>query len=50
MHPYKRSERVSHLLRKEVSEIIMSRIKDPRLGFLTVTDVDVTQDLKMARD
>jgi ribosome-binding factor A len=49
MLPYKRSQRVRHLLRAEVSEIIMKRIKDPRLGFLTVTDVDVTKDLKLAR-
>lgn len=49
MLPYKRSQRVSHLLKEEVSDIIMNRVKDPRLGFLTVTDVDVTDDLKMAR-
>jgi ribosome-binding factor A len=49
MLPYKRSQRVSHLLKEEVSDIIMNRVKDPRLGFLTVTDVEVTDDLKMAR-
>lgn len=49
MLPYKRSQRVGHLLRKELSDIIMNRVKDPRLGFLTVTGVDLTQDLKLAR-
>lgn len=49
MLPYKRSQRVSHLLREEISDIIMNRLKDPRLGFITVTDVDVTDDLKLAR-
>ncbi|GAB4389244.1 MAG: 30S ribosome-binding factor RbfA [Thermodesulfovibrionales bacterium] len=49
MLPYKRSQRVSHLLKKEISDIIMNRVKDPRLGFLTVTDVDLTADLKLAR-
>lgn len=49
MLPYKRSQRVGHLLKKEVSDIIMNRVKDPRLGFLTVTDVEVTEDLKLAR-
>lgn len=49
MLPYKRSQRVGHLLRKELSDIIMNRMKDPRLGFLTVTEVDLTQDLKLAR-
>jgi ribosome-binding factor A len=49
MLPYKRSKRVSQLIREEVSDIIMNRVKDPRLGFLTVTDADVTDDLKLAR-
>jgi ribosome-binding factor A len=49
MHPYKRSIRVSDLLREEIALIIMNRIKDPRLGFITVTSVKVTDDLKIAR-
>ena len=50
MLPYKRSQRVGHLLRAEVSDIILNRLKDPRLGgFLTVTDVEVTEDLRHAR-
>lgn len=49
MLPFKRSQRVNHLLREEVADIISNRVKDPRLGFLTVTDVDVTVDLKLAR-
>ncbi len=48
MLPYKRSQRVSHLLREEVSDIVLNRLKDPRLGFVTVTDVEVTSDLKIA--
>lgn len=49
MLPYKRSQRVSDLLRKEVADIIMYKLKDPRIGFITVTGVDVTDDIKMAR-
>lgn len=49
MFPYKRSQRVSDLLREEIAEIIMRRLKDPRLGFVTVTGVDITEDLKIAR-
>ena len=49
MLPYKRSQRVSDLLRQEIADIIMKRIKDPRLGFVTVTGVDITDDLKIAR-
>jgi ribosome-binding factor A len=48
MLPYKRSQRVSDLLREEIADIIMYKLKDPRVGFITVTGVDVTSDLKMA--
>lgn len=49
MLPFKRSQRVGDLLRKELSDIIMRRMKDPRIGFITVTGVNVTDDLKTAR-
>jgi ribosome-binding factor A len=49
MLPYKRSQRVSDLIREEVADIIMYRLKDPRIGFVTVTGVEMTEDLKMAR-
>ncbi|MGE5893454.1 MAG: 30S ribosome-binding factor RbfA [bacterium] len=49
MHPYKRSTRVNDLLREEIALILMRRIKDPRIGFVTVTAVEVTDDLKIAR-
>ncbi len=49
MHPYKRSARLNILMREEIADIVMRRIKDPRLGFVTVTDVALTDDLKLAR-
>lgn len=49
MLPYKRADRVGDLLREEVSEIIIKKIKDPRVGFVTVTAVKVTDDLSIAR-
>ncbi len=49
MLPYKRSQRVKDLLKEEIAEIIQRRLKDPRVGFLTVTRVEVTEDLKLAR-
>lgn len=49
MLPYKRSERVSDLIRQEIADIIMNRLKDPRIGFITVTGVDMTSDLKSAK-
>lgn len=49
MLPYKRSQRVGDLLREEIADIIIYRLKDPRIGFITVTGVDVTDDIKIAR-
>jgi ribosome-binding factor A len=49
MLPYKRSQRVGDLIREEVADIIMYRLKDPRIGFVTVTGVDMSPDMKMAR-
>lgn len=49
MLPYKRSQRVSDLIREEVADIIMYRLKDPRIGFVTVTGAEMTADLKLAR-
>ncbi len=48
MLPYKRSQRVGDLLREEIADIIIHKIKDPRLGFITVTGAEVTDDLKIA--
>jgi len=45
----KRLERVNQLIKEEVSTLLQRELKDPRLGFVTVTEVDVTADLKLAR-
>ena len=37
-----RANRVGEQMKKELSEIIGRKIKDPRIGFVTVTDVEVT--------
>jgi ribosome-binding factor A len=46
----RRTERVNELLRHEVSELVGRELKDPRLGsgLLTVTEVDVSPDLRNA--
>ncbi len=49
MHPYKRSTRVGDLLREEIADITMHKLKDPRLGFITVTEVQVSDDLRHAK-
>ncbi len=48
MHPYKRSVRVSDLIREEVTDIVMNKIKHKTLGFLTITGAKVSDDLKHA--
>ncbi len=44
-----RMERVRELMKQEISKIILEDIKDPRVGFVTVTKVTVTSDLRSAR-
>jgi len=45
----KRLERVNQLIKEEISLLLQREIKDPRLGFVTVTEVDTTADLKQAK-
>lgn len=40
--------RVGEEIKKELSQMIQSELKDPRIGFVTVTDVEVTGDLSEA--
>lgn len=44
-----RPNRVGEQMKKELTEIIGRKIKDPRIGFVTVTDVQVTGDLQQAK-
>jgi ribosome-binding factor A len=46
---FKRSERVSDQMKREIADILMRKIKDPRIGFVTVTDVEVADDLRNAK-
>jgi len=43
-----RIARVEELLKREISSIIQGDLQDPRIGFVTVTKVSVTKDLKHA--
>jgi len=45
----RRQKQVADLIQREISVLIQRELKDPRLGFLTVTSVEVTPDLKIAR-
>jgi ribosome-binding factor A len=44
-----RATRVGEQMKKELGEIISRKIKDPRVGFVTVTDVEVSGDLQQAK-
>lgn len=46
---FKRAERVSQLLQKELGNLLIKDLMDPRVGFVTVTEVRVTDDLRSAR-
>jgi ribosome-binding factor A len=45
----KRLDRVNQLIREEISLVLQRELKDPRLGFVTVTEVETTGDLKLAK-
>ncbi|MCG6923487.1 MAG: 30S ribosome-binding factor RbfA [Acidobacteria bacterium] len=45
----RRAERLGGQIRNEVARMIASDLKDPRLGFITVTRVELTSDLRYAR-
>ena len=45
----KRLERVNQLIKEEISGALQRELKDPRLGFVTVTDVEVSRDLRAAK-
>lgn len=45
---FSRSERMAELLRRELAEIVRDEIKDPRLGFVSFTEVRMSRDLSHA--
>ncbi|GAB1666960.1 30S ribosome-binding factor RbfA [Mannheimia haemolytica] len=46
---FKRSDRVAQELQKEVAVILQREVKDPRIGMVTVSDVEVSRDLAYAK-
>ena len=45
----KRLDRVNQLIKEEVSILLQRELKDPRLGFVTVTEVETSKDLRVAK-
>ena len=46
---FKRSERVAGTIRRELAQLIQLEIKDPEIGFVGLSDVEVTRDLSHAK-
>lgn len=46
---FKRAERVSQLIQKELGNLLIKDLMDPRVGFVTVTEVRASDDLRSAR-
>src|SRR5437016_5036524 len=44
-----RSERVADLIREEIAKFLINGVKNPQIGFVTITQVKITPDLHIAR-
>ena len=44
-----RQKRLGELFKQEISELITRKIKDPRVGFVSITSVDLSPDLRNAK-
>lgn len=45
----RRTERLQEFIKEQVSEIIQQHVRDPRIGFVSITDVEVSADLRHAK-
>ena len=46
---FSRGQRVAEQIRRELAELIRLELKDPRVGFITLTDVEITPDYAHAK-
>lgn len=46
---FTRSERVAAQLRRDIALIIQQQVRNPEVGFVSVSEVDVTRDISLAR-
>lgn len=46
---YKRTDRLNDQIKEEIADILMTKVKDPRIGFVTLTAVDISPDLRFAK-
>lgn len=45
----RRTDRLGELFREEISKLLQKGLKDPRVGFATISRVDITEDLSYAK-
>jgi len=45
---FQRTTRLSEVIKEELSDILQRKLKDPRIGFVTITAVEVSRDLRHA--
>ena len=46
---FNRSERVAGQMRRELAQLVQSEVKDPKVGFVSISDVEVSRDLAHAK-
>ncbi len=46
---YERGSRLAERIKERVAQVVLFELHDPRIGFVTVTDVETTGDLQQAR-
>jgi ribosome-binding factor A len=49
MGGFKRADRVADLIKKELSDILLKQVHDPRIGLITISGVKVSDDLRSAK-
>src|ERR1700750_483840 len=45
----KRLDRLNQRIKEELSNLLQRELKDPRLGFVTVTEVETSKDMRVAK-
>lgn len=46
---FSRAQRVAEQIRRDLAELLRQEVKDPRIGFITLTDVEVSSDFSHAK-
>ena len=47
--PFRRTDRVADLIRRELADLVQKGLKDPRVGFVSITGVEVSPDLRQGK-